>query len=314
MTGSPSIDDASPPGTGAEPLHAQGQRRWPRVAWVLASYTKHLAWVRGQEAHAPRFADDHWLGSAAGYWADGAWDAIEAEVRPDCFRGIGHRPTELAGFNDRDELWQETLTDKYLAHASAVAPRLPDEREPNKLAEYLGQRSLAVWFNTALDRKIKDAARRREPRQRREDRYDDYFRAHVKATGVDQNAADRPLTDQERRDAAQRDLAQARAEFKAGFDRAFDRFSDRQKFIYRLVFVENVERKDVAAMLGVHPGTVTRAILGNKTGNRNTPGIEDILREELGDARDLFLDLDRIDGDPDDPPDPDDSGDHDASG
>ena len=301
MTVSTHDDDStsgSTPATAMPGVYDRAAARWPRVQWPRPSYEAHLAYVRGLQPDAPRchgdldFRDDHWLGSAAGYQAEQSWEAIEADIKPNCFAGIRNHPADLAGYADRDELWQDTVTDKYLMNPTVGPPMLPGHRPPNKLAEYRGDCRLSTFFNVTLRRKLKDHGRRKGTRARRDEKYEDFVHANPPPPTA---PPDQRADDQERRAAAQRDLDQARRAARDGFRRAFRRLSPRQRLIYREVFVEGKDRKDVAYTLGVDPGTVTRDIRGYERNGKHHPGLQDLLREELGEALDLFMDLDRPD-------------------
>lgn len=219
-----------------EELYDSAKEKWPGVNWDLAAFRKHLG---GQFIDHP---EDLYLGGAAGYRLDAAWESIEQNLGPRTRRVLTRQPTADYSI---DDLWGDAVA-KLMDEDDDGAP-LPDGRLPARIIRYRGQAPLLNYFIVVAKR----LAIQRH-RKARDTASLSGGEGEERALELPDPRASAPETGSVEAETVQR--------MRQGLLQAFGNLSAEQQFLIMMVYRQGMKKKDAGDLLGWSPFKTTRSL------------------------------------------------------
>ncbi len=208
-------------------LYERGARAWPRVAWSVEAFERHLA------GEKPRFIEDFFLAGAAGHRVEQAWVEIEESMGPACRRVMAHQP--MADYTP-DDVWAETRV-RLLADDDE-ADALDDGRMPARIHRYRGMVKLVNYLVVIAKRLAISRRRRMRPTlsidRGGEDEED-------RGPALPDAGGEQPSEALERQEQA--------AAMREGLMKGFRALTGEQQFLVAMVYRHGMKQKEAGALL-----------------------------------------------------------------
>jgi DNA-directed RNA polymerase specialized sigma24 family protein len=217
-----------PPGKDQfDALYQSARAKWPKVQWNREAFRKHLA------GETVKHLADLYLGGAAGFREQTAWETIEKELGPPTRRVLERQPTADYSL---DDLWADAITK--LMEGDRGSPPLPDGKQPARIVRYRGLVPLLNYLIVVAKRLAIQRQRQTRP-------------ILSLAGGSDDDAPQQEFADA-RVAAPDADSVEAEVceKMRVRLLAGYQTLMAEQQFLITMVYRQGMKQKDAGALIG----------------------------------------------------------------